>query len=59
MGIQPFHTQNLNSHPLSLVLLGINLTSTVGSKYTRAQLAMVCLAPYQHSVIIGLLLSDG
>jgi NADH-ubiquinone oxidoreductase chain 3 len=58
-GIQQFHTQNLNRHPLSLVLWGTNLTSTVGSKYIRAQLAMVCLAPYQHSVIIGLLLSDG
>jgi hypothetical protein len=58
-GIQQFHTQNLNSHSLSLVVWGTNLTSTVGSKFTRTQLAMVCLATYQHSVIIGLLLSDG
>ena len=58
-GIQQFHTQNLNSHSLSLVVWGTNLTSTAGSKYTRTQLAMVCLPPYQYSVIIGLLLSDG
>ncbi len=38
---------------------GTNLTSTVGSKFTRTQLAMVCLARYQYGVIIGLLLSDG
>ena len=43
----------------SLVVLGQNLTSTVGVKFTRKQLAMVQLAPYQYSIIIGLLLSDG
>jgi hypothetical protein len=41
------------------VVFGTNLTSTVGVKFTRTQLAMVQLAPYQYSVIIGLLLSDG
>ena len=58
-GIQQFHSQNLNSHSLSLVVWGTNLTSTVGTKFTRTQLAMVQLPPYQLSVIIGLLLSDG
>ena len=43
----------------SIVIFGTNLTSTVGIKFTRKQLAMVQLAPYQNSVIIGLLLSDG
>ena len=31
----------------------------MGVKFTRTQLAMVQLAPYQYNVIIGLLLSDG
>ena len=35
------------------------MTSTVGEKLTLKQLAMVQLAPYQYSVIIGLMLSDG
>src|SRR5258706_5022529 len=43
----------------SIVIFGTNLTSTVGIKFTLKQLAMVQLAPYQKSVIIGLLLSDG
>jgi len=43
----------------ALVIWGTNLTSTVGVKFTRTQLAMVRLAPSQYSVIIGLLLSDG
>jgi hypothetical protein len=43
----------------SLVVWGTNLESTVGEKFTREQLAMVQLAPYQNSVIVGLVLSDG
>jgi len=43
----------------SIVVFGKNLTSTVGIKFTLKQLAMVQLAPYQYSVIIGLILSDG
>ena len=43
----------------SIVVFGTNLTSTVGIKFTRAQLAIIKLAPYQKSVIIGLILSDG
>ncbi len=43
----------------SLVVWGTNLRSTVGEKFTRKQLAMVQLAPYQYSVIVGLVLSDG
>lgn len=49
----------LSSDNKSLVVLGKNLTSTVGEKFTLKQLRMVKLASYQHSVIIGLLLSDG
>ena len=43
----------------ALVIWGTNLDSTVGVKFSITQLAMVQLAPYQYSVIIGLLLSDG
>jgi len=42
-----------------LVGFGSNLTSTVGIKFSITQLAMVRFAPYQKSVIIGLVLSDG
>jgi len=42
-----------------IVVWGTNLQSTVGIKFTLKQLATVQLAPYQYSVIIGLLLSDG
>ena len=47
------------SGTFGIVKFGTNLTSTVGIKFTLKQLAMVQLAPYQYSVIIGLLLSDG
>lgn len=47
------------SEKKALVVWGTNLTSTVGVKFTLKQLAMVQLAPYQYSVIIGLILSDG
>lgn len=43
----------------SIVVFGTNLTSTVGIKFSRTQLAMVRLASYQYNVVIGLLLSDG
>ena len=43
----------------SVIVWGTNLQSTVGVKFTRKQLAMVELPPYQKSVIIGVLLSDG
>jgi hypothetical protein len=43
----------------SIVVWGINLTSTVNEKFTIKQLAMVQLATYQKSVIVGLILSDG
>lgn len=45
--------------PTSIVVFGTNLTSTVGIKFSRSQLAMVRLASYQYNVVIGLLLSDG
>ena len=43
----------------SLVVWGQNLTSHVGVKYTHKELALVKLAHYQYSVIVGLVLSDG
>ena len=49
---------NDTSERTDLVIWGTNLSSTVGVKYTRAQLAMVQLAHYQYSVVIGLILSD-
>jgi len=41
----------------SLEVWGTNLGSTVGEKLKK--LAMVQLAPYQKSIMIGILLSDG
>lgn len=41
-----------------LVVWGSNISSTVGAKFTRAQLAMVKFPPYVRDVIMGLLLSD-
>lgn len=52
------NTSNVTSERTDLVIWGTNLSSTVGVKYTRAQLAMVQLAPDQYSVVIGLILSD-
>lgn len=45
---------------LSLVVWGTNLTSLVGrGRLTKQESSMIILPPYQFSVIIGLLLSDG
>lgn len=38
---------------------GINLASTVGEKFSKNELDMLKLPPYERSVIIGLVLSDG
>ena len=54
-----FLTGFSDASPKKLVVWGTNFTSTVGEKFTLKQLAMVQLAPYQYSVIIGLMLSDG
>lgn len=43
----------------SLVVWGLNLTSTAGNNFTRSELAMIKLPYYERSVIIGLILSDG
>jgi len=43
----------------SLVVFGSNLSSTVGKKFTRTQLATVVLANHTGDIIVGLLLSDG
>ena len=51
---------NVSKAPITaIVVFGTNLQSTVGKKLKPEQLAIVKLAPYQYSVIIGLLLSDG
>jgi hypothetical protein len=58
-GVKQFSSlSHSNLGPLSLVVWGLNLSSTAGSKFTRKELAMVQLAPYQYSVIIGIMLSD-
>jgi len=44
----------------ALVVWGTNLESTVGSgRFTKLVSNMIKIAPYQYSVIVGLLLSDG
>jgi LAGLIDADG DNA endonuclease family len=53
-----FYKSNVTIECKDLVIWGTNIFSTVGVKYTRTQLSMVRLAPYQYSVIIGLILSD-
>ena len=50
--------KTVTNESTKIVIWGTNLSSTVGVKYTRSQLAMVCLPPYQYSIIIGLVLSD-
>lgn len=56
-GIKQFSYLSHSNH-LSLVVWGVNLSSTVGNKFTRKELAMVQLPPYQYSVVIGIMLSD-
>ena len=59
-GINQFSTKRRVSNNLSLVVWGANLTSLVGNgRFTKQERNMIKLAPYQMSVIIGLLLSDG
>ena len=46
--------------PTSLVIWGTNLTSLVGSgRLTKQESNMIKFPPYQKSIIIGLILSDG
>jgi len=48
------------NNSLSLVVWGTNLTSTVGvGRFSKQVRDMIQLPPYQKSVIIGLILSDG
>jgi hypothetical protein len=49
---------SMNTDCRALELWGKNLQSTVGEKFTRVELAMIKLPPFQFSVIIGLILSD-
>jgi hypothetical protein len=62
-GIKQFSTKRSttnNNNNLSLVVWGTNLTSLVGmGRMTKQERNMIKLAPYQKSIIIGLLLSDG
>ena len=46
------------SNCTALVIWGKNLPSTVGVKFTRAQLASISLPLFVRDVIVGLLLSD-
>jgi len=62
-GIRQFNTKKSstnNNLSNSVVVWGINLTSQVGrGRITKQESNMIKLAPYQKSIIIGLLLSDG
>lgn len=61
-GIQQFSTnlRNCTNNHLSLVIWGTNLPSLVGrGRLTKQESNMIKFPPYQMSVIIGLLLSDG
>ena len=49
---------SMNTDCRALELWGKNLQSTVGEKFTRVELAMIKLPPFQFSVIIGLIISD-
>nr|NP_074958.1 orf125 [Podospora anserina] len=58
------HCKNLAVNEIkqitSLVVWGINLTSTVGmERFTKVVRNMIQLPSYQKSVIVGLILSDG
>lgn len=58
--IRQFSSKRSCSNSLNLVVWGTNLSSLVGfGRLTRQESNMVELPPYQFSVIIGLLLSDG
>lgn len=60
-GVKHFSTkQSCSNNQLSLVVWGINLKSSVGNgRITNQENSMIKLPPYQKSVIIGLILSDG
>jgi len=53
--------QNLliSAGTFGIVIFGSNLTSTVGIRFSRTQLAIIKLPPLQYAVIIGIILSDG
>jgi len=53
-----YSTKRVVNNNLCLVVWGINLTSTIGTgRFTKQVSGMIKLAPYQMSVIIGLLLA--
>ena len=50
----------VNGEQTNLVLWGTNLSSSLGNRrITKQESNMIKLPPYQYSVVIGLLLSDG
>ena len=52
--------QSCTNNHLSLVVWGTNLSSLVGKRrITKQESNMIKLPPYNKSIIIGLLLSDG
>ena len=60
VGIRQVSSKRSCSNSLSLVVWGTNLTSLVGfGRLTKQESNIIELPPYQFSVIIGLLLSDG
>jgi len=55
-----FSNKSTYKQNLSLTVWGENLPSTVGSgRFTQKERNMIKLPPFQYSVIVGLLLSDG
>jgi len=52
--------ENGSNHSLGLVVWGKNLESGIGNgRVTKLHSQMYELAPYQLSVVVGVLLSDG
>jgi len=60
-GVKHFSTKrSCSNNQLSLVVWGINLNSSLGNgRITNQENSMIKLPPYQKSIIIGLILSDG
>lgn len=60
-GLRNFSSKSVKKQQnLSLVVWGTNLPSSVGSgRFTKQESNMIKLPPFQYSVVIGLILSDG
>jgi len=58
--VRRYSTNSVKSNNTALVIWGSNLSSTVGTgRNTNIVKGMISLPPYQKSVIVGILLSDG